>query len=182
MHEEEAQARELEWLLENLQDTFQMVKQGLLQVASLIESPPEQASTLVLSTHRSEALKGFVTRVGDQITKGDMKLRLHTLPPPKGSNGPYQLVISGLPQAPPLILEQLTIVRESLGACLDVMDASSMGGNPNDANFVLGQLRLMNLNMEGARIALKGGEGRVPAWYDTKVDENVSEKEDEHAA
>ena len=63
------QARELEWLLESLQGTLQSLKAGLEECAALL-APVEPGSTLVLSSHRSENVKGTVTRVGTRIVKG----------------------------------------------------------------------------------------------------------------
>jgi hypothetical protein len=63
------QARELEWLLVQLRETLQSLKAGLEECAALL-APSENGSTLVLSSLRSESLKGLVTRVGTRIVKG----------------------------------------------------------------------------------------------------------------
>jgi hypothetical protein len=63
------QARELEWLLVQLRDTLQSLKAGIEECAALL-APSESGSTLVLSSLRSESLKGLVTRVGTRIVKG----------------------------------------------------------------------------------------------------------------
>lgn len=65
----QSQARELEWLLRQLRDTLQSLKAGLEETAALL-APSENGSTLVLSSVRSECLKGLVTRVGTRIVKG----------------------------------------------------------------------------------------------------------------
>jgi len=64
-----AQARELEWLLVQLRETLRSLKAGLEECAALL-APSENGSTLVLSSVRSESLKGVVTRIGTRITKG----------------------------------------------------------------------------------------------------------------
>lgn len=64
-----SQARELEWLLQQLRETLQSLKAGLEETAALL-APSENGSTLVLSSVRSECLKGLVTRVGTRIVKG----------------------------------------------------------------------------------------------------------------
>lgn len=64
-----SQARELEWLLVQLRETLQSLKAGLEECAALL-APTENGSTLVLSSVRSESLKGLVTRIGTRITKG----------------------------------------------------------------------------------------------------------------
>jgi hypothetical protein len=67
--QEASQARELEWLLVQLRETLQSLKAGLEECAALL-APSENGSTLVLSSVRSESLKGLVTRIGTRITKG----------------------------------------------------------------------------------------------------------------
>lgn len=67
--EKASQAQELDWLLSSLQESLRSLKAGLQECADLL-APREQGSTLVLSTLRSESLKGFVTRVGTRIVKG----------------------------------------------------------------------------------------------------------------
>jgi Rogdi leucine zipper containing protein len=64
-----SQARELQWLLESLQDSLISLKEGLEDCVALL-APKEPGSTLVLSSLRSESVKGFVTRVGTKIVKG----------------------------------------------------------------------------------------------------------------
>jgi hypothetical protein len=125
-----------------------------------------------MSSHRSESLKGFVTRDGARIIKGDIKLRLPTLPPPKGMNS-YPVVVSSEPQAPTIVLSQLTAARTLLNACLDVVDVTSWAGNPNDANFIAGQLRLLDVNLQEAKAALKGGTGLQLPWYKNPMDDAV---------
>jgi hypothetical protein len=64
-----SQARELEWLLVQLRETLQSLKAGLEECAALL-APSENGSTLVLTSVRSESLKGLITRIGTRITKG----------------------------------------------------------------------------------------------------------------
>lgn len=64
-----SQARELEWLLAQLRETLQSLKAGLDECAALL-APSENGSTLVLTSVRSESLKGLITRIGTRITKG----------------------------------------------------------------------------------------------------------------
>lgn len=104
----------------------------------------------------------------------DIKLRLPSLPPPKGSQS-YPLTISTSPQAPILVLDQLTAAQTLINACLDVIDASTWGGDPRSASFIAGQLRLLDVNILEAKHALKGGEDRQPPWWHNPTDENVFE-------
>ena len=114
---DETRQRELSWLLSALQETLSSLKSGLEDCSSLL-APREQGSTLVVSSHRSEALKGFVTRNGSNITKGDIQLRLASLPPPRGQTS-YKLSISTSPSAPALQVKQIAEVRTLINSSLD---------------------------------------------------------------
>ncbi|KAI9716215.1 MAG: hypothetical protein M1812_005440 [Candelaria pacifica] len=169
--EEASLARELEWLLSSLQETLASLKSGLEECIALL-APQEPGSTLVLSSLRSESLKGFVTRVGTTIIKGDIHLRLPSLPPPRGSST-YKLAFSPNPTAPILYLPQLTSVRNLINESLDVIDVTTWTGDAKDANFISGQLRLLFDNIQEARQALKGGEEVQGRWWESPIDERV---------
>lgn len=166
--EEATLARELEWLLASLQDTLQSLKSGLEECAELL-APKEPGSTLVLSSLRSENLKGFITRVGTRIVKGDVQLRLPSLPPPRGQTS-YKLSLSTLPTAPTLVLEQLTTARTLINACLDVVDATRWTGDSGNANFISGQLRLLHDNIQEAKASLRGWTDSQKQWFEDPVD------------
>lgn len=70
------QARELSWLLENLQEKLAEFKAGLEDCYALL-APTEdpESSTLVISSSKSELVKGHVTRVGTRIVKGVSRKR-----------------------------------------------------------------------------------------------------------
>lgn len=169
--EEACLARELEWLLAALQDTLQSLKAGLEECASLL-APRDGGSTLVLSSVRSESLKGFVNLVGTRVVKGDVVLRLASLPPPRGQSS-YKLSISTVPTAPTLVLDQLTLVRTLINSCLDVVDATRWTGDATNANFISGQLRLLHDNIEEAKQTLKGGPDIQKPWNEDPVDDKV---------
>lgn len=63
------QKLELQWFLESLQPSLGALKEGLEDCVGLL-APKEPGSTLVLSSLRSESVKGFVTRVGTKLVKG----------------------------------------------------------------------------------------------------------------
>lgn len=165
--EEDTIAKELEWLLSSLQDTLQSLKSGLEDCAELL-APTEPGSTLVLSSLRSENLKGFITRIGTRVVKGDIHLRLPSLPPPKGHHS-YKLSISTQPTAPTIVLEQLTTTRTLINACLDVVDATRWTGDAKNPNFISGQLRLLHDNIQEAKGALKGWTEGQKAWHEAPV-------------
>ncbi|CAO2657613.1 Nn.00g037390.m01.CDS01 [Neocucurbitaria sp. VM-36] len=166
-----SQARELDWLLVQLRETLQSLKAGLEECAALL-APTENGSTLVLSSVRSESLKGLVTRIGTRITKGNIKLRLSSLPPPKGSHT-YDLTISSAPQAPTLVVPQLTNIRTSINSCLDVIDVATWGGDATNANFVAGQLQLLHDHIQEARQALRGYSDVQTLWWEYPIDEKT---------
>ena len=169
--EEASLERELEWLLGSLQDTLQLLKSGLEECAELL-APKEPGSTLVLSSLRSEHLKGFITRVGTRIVKGDVHLRLPSLPPPKGQTS-HKLSLSTSPTAPTIALEQLTTTRTLINACLDVVDATRWTGDSKNASFISGQIRLLHDNIQEAKTALKGWTAEQKPWQDEHVDVNA---------
>ncbi|KAF1811060.1 hypothetical protein P152DRAFT_490141 [Eremomyces bilateralis CBS 781.70] len=163
--EETSLARELNWLLDSLQTTLQSLKEGLTECAELL-APAEPGSTLALSSHRSESLKGFITRVGTRIVKGDIKLRLPTLPTPRST--PYFPLLLTHPHTIP----QLSTCRSSILSALDAIDVSRWAGSPHDANFIAGQLRLLSTEIANARKELKGEEGTKHdggLWTETGV-------------
>ncbi|KAF2839099.1 hypothetical protein M501DRAFT_1011033 [Patellaria atrata CBS 101060] len=172
LKEEEASlARELEWLLDSLQDTLHSLKAGLEECVALL-APRDPGSTLVLSSVRSESIKGFVTRVGTRIVKGNIRLRLPSLPHPRGSPG-FDFGVASSAEAHELIIDQLISVRTSINSCLDVVDASTWTGDKTNANFISGQLRLLYDNLEDARQALKGDRDSHKPWWENALDEKT---------
>ncbi|KAJ5094492.1 hypothetical protein N7456_010353 [Penicillium angulare] len=166
-----ALARELEWLLQSLQESLVSLKEGLQDCASLL-APQDPGSTLVLSSLRSENVKGFVTRVGTKVVKGDIQLRLPSLPVPRGQSS-ARLTLSQTPDAPGLVLQQLVSVRNLVNQSLDIVDVSTYTGNPLDATFIFSQLHLLHETISEARQMLKG-EGDVRGnWWETSASDNV---------
>ncbi|KAM0714109.1 hypothetical protein Q7P37_011073 [Cladosporium fusiforme] len=174
-------ARELEWLLSALQETLTSLKNGLEECAALL-APTEPGSTLVLSSLRSENLKGYITRLGARIVKGDIQLRLPSLPPSRGQPA-YKLSLSSQPTAPTIVLEQLTTTRTLINACLDVVDTTRWTGDATNANFISGQLKLLHDNIQEAKAALKGGpeseaaggrtQQKAKLWHEEPLDPNT---------
>ncbi|KAJ4362245.1 hypothetical protein N0V95_001489 [Ascochyta clinopodiicola] len=167
----QSQQRELDWLLAQLTETLQALKAGLEECAALL-APTENGSTLVLTSVRSESLKGLVTRVGTRIVKGNVKLRMASLPPPRGAQT-YDVAISSAPTAPTLVVPQLTSVRTAINSCLDAIDVVSWGGDATNASFVAGQLQLLHDHIQEARHALKGYSDVQLPWWEHPVDDNT---------
>ena len=160
--EDAAVARELQCLLVALQQTsLPSLHAGLEDCAQLL-APDPPGTTLVLSSLRSEALKGFVTRIGTRLVKAEITLRLPSRPP-------HRLALSALPTAPTIVLHQLTRARTQVNACLDVVDATRWTGDATDPAFVAGQLRLLHDDVRDARDALQGGDSPSPWHQDAPV-------------
>ncbi|PGH13461.1 hypothetical protein AJ80_06330 [Polytolypa hystricis UAMH7299] len=168
--EDNSLARELEWLLGSLQESLASLREGLRECEALL-APTEPGPTLVLSSLRSESVKGFVTRVGTKVVKGDVQLRLSSLTPPRGSTS-TRLTISSSPTAPEINLSQLVSVRRLINDCLDIVDVSTFTGDPMNASFISGQLRLLYDNLVEARTALKGEPSESKKqWFENSADE-----------
>ncbi|KAI9842977.1 MAG: hypothetical protein M1837_006714 [Sclerophora amabilis] len=171
VREEEASlARELEWLLASLQESLASLRSGLEECIALI-APQEPGSTLVLSSPRSDSVKGFVTRVGTRVVRGDMQVKLFGLAPTKGLPS-YKLTLANSDPSCFLVLDQLVNVRNLINQSLDVVDVSTWTGDAKDANFISGQLRLLFDNIQEARQALKGADTRAD-WLVNPVDERL---------
>lgn len=181
--EDEAQRLELQWLLGEFQQSLASLKEGLDECAALL-APKEPGSTLVLSSLRSESVKGFVTRIGTKIVKGDIHLRLASLPPntPRtqtNSNPSTHLAFAPSPTTPELVLPQLFAVRSLVNDSLDIVDVSRWAGQATDASFISGQLRLLHDNLSNAKAYMKGpiaGQARdVPGgeWWTSSVDAKI---------
>ncbi|CAL3968310.1 unnamed protein product [Diplocarpon coronariae] len=130
--EDASTARELSWLLDSLQETLVALKSGLEECYALL-APIEPGSTLVMSSPRSENVKGHVTRVGDGVVRGTLSLRLKTLPP---------LYLS-LEPTNPLPLPTLSHLRGLLNQSLDCIDITRWTGDRHSAPFISAQLRLL---------------------------------------
>ena len=103
--------------------------------------------------------------MGTRIIKGDINLLLRTLPPPPRLQT-YPLRLSTQPTAPELVLHQLVAVRDVVNQSLDVVDISTWTGDPQDARFISGQLKLLHDLLFEARTMLRGGEEVVVRWCD----------------
>lgn len=67
-------------------------------------------------------------------------------------------------------------MRDLVNQSLDVVDVSTWTGDPLDANFISGQLRLLYENIAEARSTLKGdADTSRGQWWETSADDNVCE-------
>ena len=143
-----------------MREALPSLKSGLQECLDLL-APHEPGSVLPLSTQRSESVKGIITRIGTRIIKGDIALRLVTLPPPRGSQSfPLQI-------ASPVLLPQLSQLMTLLNTTLDVIDVALYTGDPTNSDFISSQLKLLSDAIDEARATLKGGEEIVGCrWYE----------------
>ncbi|KAL4881038.1 Rogdi leucine zipper containing protein-domain-containing protein [Aspergillus karnatakaensis] len=164
-----ALSNELEWLLRSLQDSLASLREGLQECTALL-APKEPGSTLVLSSMRSESVKGFVTRVGTKVVKGVSSSRVSIS---RGAPA-TRLCLSNLPDAPELALGQLVSVRDSVRQCLDIVDVSTWTGDPLDARFIYSQLHLLGETIAEGRQMLKGESDAIRGkWWETSAPENM---------
>ncbi|XMA15193.1 hypothetical protein WAI453_007984 [Rhynchosporium graminicola] len=131
--EDASTQRELAWLLDSLQETLADLKSGLEDCYALL-APVEPGSTLVMSSPRSENVKGHVTRVGDAVVRGSLNLRLKTLPH----------IDLTLQPTNPLPLPILSQLRTLLNQSLDCIDITCWTGDRHSSSFMSSQLRLLH--------------------------------------
>lgn len=70
-------------------------------------------------------------------------------------------------------MTQLAAVRDLVNQSLDVVDVSTWTGDPLNANFISGQLRLLYENIAEARSTLKGDADSSSQWWENSADDNV---------
>ncbi|EXJ78681.1 hypothetical protein A1O1_09083 [Capronia coronata CBS 617.96] len=182
--EEESLKLELQWLLQALQHSLVALKEGLEECDALL-APKEPGSTLVLSSLRSENVKGFVTRIGTKLVKGDIHLRLTTLPPntPRGtttSTPSTRHLFHSSSTSSEILLPQLSTVKALINDSLDVIDVSRWTGQSTDSSFMTGQLKLLHDHLREAKTCLKGPVNgtdldSIPGaqWWLHSSDENI---------
>ncbi|KAH8886411.1 hypothetical protein GQ53DRAFT_769306 [Thozetella sp. PMI_491] len=172
------QKRELDWLLEELQDTLKNLKHGLEDCYALL-APVDPGSTLVLSTPRNEVVKGHITRVGTRIVKGTINLKLKTLPQQTLTiNAEHPVHVGALNSLHAL----LTYSIDLLTITLSYTQASETDPSSNPPNspsspplsspqFIAAQLRLLSQSLTEASSLLKGAPltASDPSWTTRSV-------------
>lgn len=155
------QAKELAWLLDHLQETLAGFKEALEECKALL-APIEPGSTLAMSSVRSEAVKGYINRVGTMIVKGVSLFCCSREPPLTYFQSlvlrlrhysPIQLALNA---THPLILPTLDSLRELLNQSLDCIDITCWTGDRTSAPYISSQLRLLHGLLGEAHSSLKG--------------------------
>ncbi|KAK9458285.1 RAVE subunit 2/Rogdi [Dipodascopsis uninucleata] len=134
---------ELAWLLNDLASTIESFSSGIEECISLLEAD-QPGSTLVLSSNRSEALKGFVVRVGHKIVKADIHIKLSSLN--KGQQ--YDLTLQ---DGKYISLAQLGDCSNFLHICLRTVKEMEFIEPP----LVLSQLRKLLSNIRYAHLSVQ---------------------------
>ncbi|KAK9241110.1 RAVE subunit 2/Rogdi [Lipomyces kononenkoae] len=134
---------ELAWLLSDLSTSTKSLVDGIEECLALLQSD-QPGSTLVLSSNRSEALKGFVLRVGQNIVKADIHLKLSSL-----SKG--QVCSFSLAEGRVIPLAQLGDCANFLAVCLRVINEMDFV----EPALVLAQLRKLLSNIRYAHISIR---------------------------
>ncbi|EFX01965.1 37S ribosomal protein rsm22 [Grosmannia clavigera kw1407] len=168
--------RELDWQLDELRETLTNLKQSLEDCYKLL-GPDGNGNTLVVSTPRNEAVKGHITRLGTQIVRGSMHIRLRTLPHQTLTIDPRQPITIG-PLAALHTLLTRSIDLLALTLAYSYPPPRSPPGEPgtlplhgrNDT-FISTQLRVLAQALTDALALLKGPAPTPgdPAWSTRSV-------------
>ncbi|KAK9459992.1 RAVE subunit 2/Rogdi [Lipomyces oligophaga] len=134
---------ELAWLLQDLSSIMASISDGLDECLTLLHDD-QPSSTLVLSSNRSEALKGIVVRKGKEITKAEINLKLSSL----NKGQVYNMVLSPGKTIP---LAQLGDCSNFLRLCLRVVQDMDFV----EPAVVLSQLRKLIANIRHAHVSIR---------------------------
>ncbi|KAI1779209.1 RAVE subunit 2/Rogdi [Hypoxylon cercidicola] len=154
------QARELIWLLASLRSTLSELRGGLEDCAGLLTPPANgsdtaASSTLALTTVRNETVKGYATRVGTQLVRGLVHLKLRTLPPQTLSLDPARPVgVAALTRLDALLARAVAL-------CLD-LEEHERRRPPPSAPYLAAQLRLLSQHIADAAALVRGPPRPVP--------------------
>lgn len=140
-------ATELKWITAETITVLTDLKHGLDDCYALL-APVDPGSTLVMSTSRSEKVKGTITRVGTRIVKGALSLQLRMLPPQTLS----------LSQNHAVHIHALDQVHTHLTESLDLLTLTLGGVNTKtpDADSLARTLDLLTESLASSAALLKG--------------------------
>ncbi|UPK96793.1 hypothetical protein LCI18_007728 [Fusarium solani-melongenae] len=149
----ETQARELDWIVEETLQICRDLKHGLEDCYALL-APIDPGSTLVMSTHRNEKVKGTLTRVGTRIVKGHLHLQLRTIPAQTLS----------LSQSDVIHIQALDSLNAYLNQSIDLLSITL--SKPQDARSLSSTLAILADSLSDSAALLKGPPltDADPAW------------------
>ncbi|KAG5929278.1 hypothetical protein E4U42_006412 [Claviceps africana] len=143
--------RDLDWVVGETISLCHDLKHGIEDCYALL-APIDPGSTLVMSTHRNEKVKGTVTRVGTRIIKGTLNLQLRTLPP-------SQISIS----SDPIHVPALDALHTHLTQAIDLLGLT-LSSRPT-APSLASALKVVAESIAESRALLRGpGHDPDPAW------------------
>lgn len=174
---QDTRKRELEWQLDELKETLTHFKQGLEDCYALL-GPSGHGNTLVVSTPRNEVVKGHITRLGTQIVKGTIHVRLRTLAHQTFTIDTQQpITIAPLDTLHNLLTHSIDLLTVTLS--YSYPSSETPAGTPPDARnyhehtdkFIATQLRVLAQALADASALLKGPAltPADPAWTKRSV-------------
>ncbi|KAH8170026.1 rogdi leucine zipper containing protein [Sarocladium implicatum] len=151
---DESLQNDLQWIIQNTLDTCQELKHGLEDCYALL-APIDPGSTLVMSTSRSERVKGTITRVGTRIAKGSLNLQLKTIPVQTISLAPNQDVH----------IKPLERLHKNLNQAIDLLGITlSSNVTAAAATSLASTLSLLSDSFSESITLLKGSPSQTDAW------------------
>lgn len=161
-------ARELAWLLREMGDDLRGLKLSLEDCYQLLK-PASQGNTLVVSTPRTEAVKGHITRLGTRITKGTVHLKMRTLPVQTLSIDPHHpITIAPLDELSVLLTRSIDLLDITLThAYPEKPSNGKTPAKPNIETFLAAQLRVLAQALHDASAILHGPPLTTsdPMWF-----------------
>ena len=103
----------------------------------------------------------------------DMQVRMHGLPAATRGRPGYRLALSRPDNSTTLEVKPLISVGQRIDQALDIVDVSRYTGDPKNASFIAGQLRLLLESIREAGMFLRGGHLARTSWSDDPVDPMV---------
>ncbi|RCI13292.1 hypothetical protein L249_0806, partial [Ophiocordyceps polyrhachis-furcata BCC 54312] len=143
--------RELVWITEETIKACRQLKHGLDDCYALI-APIDPGSTLVMSTHRNEKVKGTMTRVGSRLVKGSLNLQLRTTP----------AISVALSPSSPINVHALDDLHTHLSQSIDLLSLTLARDPPHDPPSVASTLALISDSLAESMALLKGPPLNLP--------------------
>ncbi|KAM0323668.1 hypothetical protein ACHAQA_008603 [Verticillium albo-atrum] len=152
---EQSHARELAWILEETRVVMTDLKHGLDGCYALL-APIDPGSTLVLSTHRNEKVKGHITRVGTRIVKGTIHIQLRTLPTQTVALDPQN----------PIHIPSLEALGTHLSESVKLLALALDVDSPPSPRPIADHLRALSISLAASTALLRGPplESPDPSW------------------
>ncbi|KZZ98946.1 hypothetical protein AAL_02497 [Moelleriella libera RCEF 2490] len=139
----ESLARDLAWIVDETVVLCQDLKHGIEDCYALL-APIDPGSTLVMSTHRNEKVKGTITRVGTRIVKGTLHLQLRTMP------------AHSITVAQPIHIAALDSIHTYLTQAIDLLGLTISSSRPPEPPSLASTLALLTECLSESITLLQG--------------------------